>query len=101
MATTFLKDPADVLDYVFDYKALTNGRGRSDWLETAETLSTKTVTADTGITVDSSTLTDTNTSVTVFISGGTASKDYEIFCTVTTSLGRTKKKTIMVKVDDQ
>ena len=72
MSGSYTKDPSAVLDYKFDWKALTNGSGTSDWLAAAETISTKTVTVSNGLTKDSDTLTDTNTSVTVWLSARTA-----------------------------
>jgi hypothetical protein len=97
MADTFIKDPSAVLDYKFDWKAKTNSTGQSDWLASGETLSTKTITADSGITVDSSALSDTNTSVTVWLSGGTAGDDYTVACLITTSASRTDERSITVK----
>ena len=41
--TTFVKDPDAVLDYKFDWAALTNGSGSSDWLQAGETLSSHTI----------------------------------------------------------
>ena len=101
MTDTFTKDPSAVLDYTFDWAASTNGTGTSNWLASDETLSTITITATTGITVDSSSLTDTNTSVTVWLSGGTAGTDYEIACKVTTSANRTDERTITIQVRDR
>lgn len=98
---TFIKDPSSVLPYKFDFKALTNGTGESDWLGTTETISSKTVTAETGITVDSSTITDTSTSVTVRISGGTANHDYRVTCEIVTSAGNTDQRTMLFKVRDR
>ena len=95
---TFLKDPDAVLDYKFDWAALTNGNGSSDWLQSGETLSSHTIDADTGITVASSALTDTNTSVTVWLSGGTTGTDYAVRCEVVTSGSRTDERTMMVAV---
>lgn len=62
-----------VLDYKFDLAPLTNGRadGESDWLQSGETISSYTVTSsDVDLVVDSSSITDSGTSVTVWISGG-------------------------------
>ena len=96
------KDPNDVLDYKFDFAPLTNAvdGALSNWLAAGETISTKTVTADTGITIDSSSITDTNTSVTVWLSGGTAYTDYTITCKIVTSASRTVEKSILVEVRD-
>ena len=90
-----LKDPSAVLDYVFDW---------TEWLATGETIAVDsetgekliTITADTGITVDSSTEDDGK--VTVWLSGGTAGINYKVACKITTSAGRTDERTIWIKV---
>lgn len=92
------KDPDAVLDYRFDWAPLTNGRGRSDWLASGETITSRTIVAESGITVDSSSITDAGTSVTVWLSGGTAGVDYEVTCRVTTSESRTDDRTMTVMV---
>lgn len=94
---TFLKDPDAVLDYKFDWKALTNGSGTSDWLATAETIDSFTIDADTGITVDSSAKSDGDTSVTVWLSGGTAGTDYAVRCEIETTLSRTDERTMTIQ----
>lgn len=86
----FEKQPVDVLDYDFDY---------SDWLaDRADTISTATITATTGVTVGSST--HTSGVVKVFISGGTDGQSYKITCTVVTTGGRTKQAEIVIKVKE-
>ena len=82
-----LKDPSAVLDYVFDW---------TEWLATGETITDHTITADTGITVDSSTESDGK--VIVWLSGGTAGINYKVACKITTSAGRTDERTIWIKV---
>ena len=82
-----LKDPSAVLDYVFDW---------TEWLATGETITDHTITADTGITVDSST--EDTGKVTVWLSGGTAGINYKVACLITTSAGRTDERTIWIKV---
>ena len=82
-----LKDPSAVLDYVFDW---------TEWLATVETITDYTITADTGITVDSST--EDDGIVTVWLSGGTAGINYKVACLVETSAGRTDERTIWIKV---
>lgn len=96
MASEFLKDSSAVLDYKFDWKASTNGSGASDWLASGETIASHTITADSGITVDSSALSDTNTSVTVWLSGGTEGIRYDVACEITTSDSRTDERTIQI-----
>ena len=82
-----LKDPSAVLDYVFDW---------TEWLAAAETITDHTITADTGITADSST--EDAGKVIVWLSGGTAGINYKVACLVTTSAGRTDERTIWIKV---
>jgi len=89
MPQSFTKDPDAVLDYRFDW---------SDWLETGDTIATRTITASTGITVDSSSITDSSTSVTVWLSGGTVGATYDIACLIVTSASRTDERTVSVRV---
>jgi len=85
-----LKDPSAVLDYVFDW---------TEWLATVETITDHTITADTGITVNSSTESDGK--VTVWLSGGTAGQNYKVACKITTSAGRTDERTLWIRVVDR
>ena len=85
-----LKDPSAVLDYLFDW---------TEWLATGETITDHTITADTGITVDSSTEDDGK--VTVWLSGGTAGINYKVACLITTTAGRTDERTMWIKVTDR
>lgn len=96
----FEKDPNGVLDYKFDWKALTNGTpgGVRDWLASGETITQRTVTVLTGLTKDSDSLTNNNTSVTVWLSGGAVGTTYTVACRIVTSAGRTDERTIFVKV---
>ena len=98
MATNFLKDPDAVLDYKFDWQALTNGSGDSDWLASSETIDTYTIEADTGITVDSDSKTDADTSITVWLSGGTVETSYDIRCEIVTTDNRTDERTITIRI---
>jgi hypothetical protein len=83
MPNIFLKDPNAVLDYVNDW---------SDWLGT-DTIVTSTWTAPTGITVDSNAKTDTST--TVWLSGGTTGITYSVVNRIVTAAGRTEDRTLM------
>lgn len=95
----FPKDPDAVLDYKFDWAPNTNGdTTKTDWLASGETISTTTITADTGLTVDSSSITDTSTSVTVWLSGGTAGSTYTVACLITTTASRTEERSIEINV---
>ena len=83
----FTKDPSAILDWAYDW---------TDWLAAAETITDHTITADTGLTVDSST--EEAGVVTVWLSGGTAGENYKVACLVETSAGRTDERTIWIKV---
>ena len=99
----WIKDPDAVLDYKWDWKALTNGTGTSDWLAAAEAIAaashTITVTPVTTapLTVDSSAQTDANTSVTAWLSGGLEGTDYEVACEIVTDASRTDERTMKIK----
>lgn len=96
MADIFIKDPAAVLDYQFDWKALTHAvpGAQSDWLAAAETITAHTVTVPAGIVKDSSA--ESGGAVTVWLSGGTAGTQYLIVCQITTSAGRKDERTMTV-----
>lgn len=94
----FRKDPAAVLDYGWDLKALSHSQAgaASDWLESDEVVSSFTVTAGTGLTVDSSS--EADGLITAWLSGGIASQKYEVSCGFTTSKGRTDVRRFTVEV---
>lgn len=89
MDNIFVKDPDAVLDYKWDWTA---------WLG-SDTIISKNATVPAGITKDS----DTNdtTSVTVWLSGGTADADYKVSCRITTAGGRTDERTITIRVKEK
>lgn len=87
---TYLKDPDAVLDFGFDW---------SDWLETGETISDYTITAETGITVDSDS--EADGIVTVWLSGGTAGGNYPVACKIVTSASRTDERTMVIRVQNR
>lgn len=101
MAKLFTKDPSAQLDYKFDWAAFTNGTGSSDWLQDGETIYSHTVTVATGLTKDSSVVADTNTSVIVWLSGGTLNMKYAVTCQIVTTAGRTDERTIYMQVSDR
>lgn len=92
MPDTFTKDPAEVLDYLFDFAAGHPG----PYLEADETITDHAVTAPTGIDIDRTTATDT--AVTAWLSGGTARTQYRVVCRVTTSAGRQAERSIAINV---
>ena len=101
----WIKDPDAVLDYKFDWAASTNGTGSTDWLASGETIAshTITITAVTAspLTADSSAETDTDTSVTVWLSGGLAGTEYRVSCEIVTSDSRTDERTIKIKCEER
>ena len=89
MPDTFLKDPNAQLDYKFDW---------SNWLDTSETIQSYTLTVPSGLTkVDES---NDDTTVTVWLSGGTAGQTYEVVCRITTNTNpqRTEDRTMTFRV---
>jgi hypothetical protein len=87
---TWEKDPSAVLDWNFNW---------TNWLASAETISTATVTVGSGLTKDSQS--NTTTTVTVWLSGGTLGTTYEVTCRITTNQGRTDERTIGIRVTDR
>ena len=87
MAQIFVKDPDATLDYAFDW---------SSWLATGETISSHTVTVDTGITKDSDS--EASGIVRVWLSGGTDDITYDVACEIVTSAGRTDERTMAIYV---
>ena len=77
---TFYKDPQDVLDYVIDYDD-------EDWLG-SDTIATSSW-AVTGVVLDSDS--NTTTTATAWLSGGTAGTNGTATNTITTTAGRTKE----------
>jgi len=88
-AQIFEKDPNAILDYVIDW---------GTWLA-GDTIITSTWTAETGITAVSDT--ETATTATVWLSGGTAGSDYNVVNRIVTALGRTDDRTLLIRVREQ
>lgn len=102
--TKWRKDPSAILDFKFDWAPLTNNRdgATSDWLGPTETIISFTITiSPVGLTEDSSSRTDSNTSVTVWLSSGTDGIEYEVTCQIVTSEGRTDERTMRIKVENR
>jgi hypothetical protein len=89
MARSYIQDPDAVLDYQFDW---------ADWLG-ADTIASHTVTAATGLTVDSSTA--TSTAVRVWLSGGSVGASYAVTCHVVTAAGREDDRTVTITVQER
>lgn len=90
MSTAFKnpKDPDAILDYTANW---------ATWLD-GDTISTSTWTVPSGITK----VTDSNTTTTatIWLSGGTAGEKYEIKNTITTAGGRKDERTFKLTVKD-
>ena len=86
MSSTYTKDPDAVLDYMVDWE---------QWLD-GDTISTSTWTVPSGITKDSDSKTDTT--ATVWLSGGTLNDDYEVVNRIVTAGGRTEDRTLTIRV---
>jgi hypothetical protein len=84
------KDPDARKDY---------GRDWAPWLGQDELITAHTVTAPAGITIDTHAHSDTT--VTCFLSGGTAGEDYKVTFHMVTNQGRSDDKSLIVKVREQ
>lgn len=82
---TAVKDPSAVLDYQFDWSA---------WLDD-DTIATSTWTVPTGLTKASES--NTTTTATVWLSGGTAGASYTLVNRIVTAGGRTDERTLTVR----
>lgn len=85
-----IKDPDDVKDWFWDW---------SDWLSSGDSIASKAVSADPGITVDSSEIQDDG--VAVVLSGGTAGTTYDVSVKITTTNGFVDQKTVSFEVTEQ
>ena len=86
MTNVFDKDPNAVLDYQWDW---------SDWLAVGETISTAVFTVPTGLVLSSQS--NTTTTATVFLSGGTVGDGYQVTLRITTNQGRTEDRSIYLR----
>jgi len=97
---TYIKDPDDVLDYEFNWAtkdSYLNDGSASDtgWLQ-GDTITTSTVTVESGLTLDS----DSNNTVRAiaWLSGGTDGVDYTVTNRIVTAAARTADRSILVRV---
>lgn len=86
----FTKDPEAVLDYTLDW---------TKWLPTGDFIVALSVTSESGLTVDSSSFTDTET--TAWVSGGTAAASYLVTFHITTDGGREDDRTITISCKER
>jgi hypothetical protein len=90
--TAYIKDSNAVLDFKSDW---------SEWLAEGETIATREVIVPDGITKDSDSITDAATSVTAWLSGGTAGINYTVTYRVVTNQGRTDDRSIQILVRER
>lgn len=83
---TIDKDPDAVLDYSWNWEGWLNG----------DTISSRTITADSGITVDSSQV--VGDVVTAILSGGTVGKTHRVRCRIVTAAGLTEDRSIFLRI---
>jgi len=86
--TTYTKATPGVLDYSIDY---------ASWLG-ADTIALSAWEIPTGIVKDSDTNTDTST--TIIVSGGTAKRSYQLINTITTASGLVDRRCITIAVEE-
>lgn len=103
MTKFWSKDPDAVLDWYWDLRARTNQDDpeKTNWLKTGETVSTYSITVPTGLTKDSDTLTNSDTVIEAWFSGGTDGETYYVTCHFVTSDGREDDRTIGIKVEER
>ena len=84
---TYKKNPGASLDYTVSW---------ANWLETDETISSVVWTVDTGIT--EGVTSNTPTTATIWLGGGTVANAYNISCKITTSSTRIDDRTFTIDV---
>ena len=90
MTRRFRQDPQANLDYGFDW---------SGWLRPGDTIVTSTFIVASGLTKGTESHTDTTTSV--FVSGGTVGVSYDITNHITTAQGRADDRTLTITIEQQ
>lgn len=90
MITSWEKDPDARLDWIWDW---------SDWLDAGETITLSVFTVSAGLVLDTST--NSTTTATVWLTGGTAGQPYSVANRITTSVGRIDEKTITIRVTNR
>ena len=92
------KTTSSTLDYKFDWKALTNGTGLQNWLEDNENITVAILAVPSGIVKDSAAITDSNTTVIIWLSGGAVSTQYDIPCYIETDKNRKELVTMIIRM---
>ena len=83
------KDPSAILDYQIDW---------SIWLGANDTLQTVTWEISSGLVKDSES--NTSTTATIWLSGGTLNQFYTITCSIITAQGRYDQRSFVLRIKD-
>jgi hypothetical protein len=101
----YKQDPSDVLDYLNDWQDTSEGK---PFLGPSEVIDTSTWTAYTtgwvetdDITIDDPVATKTDTTATVWVSGGVLGTTYYLTNHIVTDEGREKDDTISITIEEQ
>jgi|11_taG_2_1085331.scaffolds.fasta_scaffold28574_2 hypothetical protein len=92
---TFSKAPDEILDFTIQYQ-LSNAAGDYLFRNSADTISSSTWIVPAGITQTKAQ--NTGLSTTIWLSGGSLGNTYELVNKITTTGGRTKQRTIRVRI---
>lgn len=87
---TYVKDPGDKKDYAINWAALL----------ATDTISSSTWTVATGLTTASPAPSNTTTTTTIWLSGGTAGTEYRVTNHIITAGGREFERSFFVNVQD-
>lgn len=94
------KDPQAVLDYEFAWGK--EHGGQPPWLQPGEYIQSETITiSPSGLTLESSDITNGGQSVTVWLSQGTAATTYTVRCRIVTTESRTDVRSMTVDVQNR
>lgn len=88
--SVFVHDPNAVLNYTFDW---------SDWLDDGDTINSATVTASTGLIVDSTTVGTTAVTVVISTDGSLGARGLK--CSITTAAGLQEDRTEQLNVEQR
>lgn len=94
----FTKQPAEVLDYQFDFSAWL--ADRADTITATPTVTAAVAFGTSVVDVTISAVSQLNGVVRFFASGGTTGCKYEVTCTITTAGGRVKQDELLLTVKE-
>ncbi|WP_405490513.1 hypothetical protein [Nocardia sp. NBC_00511] len=94
---TKIKDPAETLDYKFDWGSPGSAQ---PYLEPGETISAYTLGFPDGLTPEpGDAIVDGGRDVLFWVSGGTLGVTYGVTCLITTNASRTAKRTMPIRIE--